>query len=337
MTKFASLGVSATDQDRSSVNTPDVILAQLTRILESPSFRNSKRYSRFLRFIIEQELAGHANLLKERTLGIEIFERAPDYDTSTDPIVRVAGGEIRKRLAQYYVESGHEYELRIQVQPGAYVPEFHWPPAPPASNLALDTTEPAPTAPLDIPHNHPTGRSNKIGIISIGAVFVLVVVMSSLWVNLSTPVHEFWKPFLISANLPLICIGNQSAYLPNGGTDEPAGLRTGIDSHDLLALADVEAFSRISEILTRHGKRPQVRNASSTTFGELRQQPVVLISGSTNQWTMRSMHFLRFQLVRNFSPGVNVIIDQQDLSRPRWMVDFKYPSEHPTLLCKANR
>ncbi len=326
MTKFVSSEVPAKDQDPSSVKTADVILAQLTRILESPPFRNSKRYSRFLRFIIEQQLAGQANLLKERTLGIEVFERAPDYDPATDAIVRVAAGEIRKRLAQYYVEYGHECELRIQVQPGSYVPEFHWPPTSAVSDLAPLPTEPVPIPLIDIPPNRPTGHSNKKGTISIGAAFVLVVVMcSSLWVSLSTPVHEFWKPFLTSASLPLICIGNQGAYLPNGGTSEPPGLRTGINSHDLVALADVEAFNRISEILARHGQRPQVKNASSTTFAELRQQPVVLISGSTNQWTMRSMHFLRFQLVRDFSPGVNVIIDQQDPSRPRWMVDFNAP------------
>ena len=62
--------------------------------------------------------------LKERTLGIAVFGREPSYDTSTDPVVRATAGEIRKRIAQYYQESGREHEIRINLSPGSYVPEF---------------------------------------------------------------------------------------------------------------------------------------------------------------------------------------------------------------------
>lgn len=110
---------------------------QLDRILESSVFRGSKRCQHFLRYVVEQALEGREDVLKERTLGIEIFERPPSYDTSEDAIVRVKANEVRKRLAQYYVEAGHEHEVRIDLPPGSYVPEFHGagdgaPPAAPA-------------------------------------------------------------------------------------------------------------------------------------------------------------------------------------------------------------
>ena len=54
--------------------------------------------------MIGQTLLGRPELLKERTLGIEIFGRDADYDTASDPIVRVTATEIRKRIAQYYQE-----------------------------------------------------------------------------------------------------------------------------------------------------------------------------------------------------------------------------------------
>jgi hypothetical protein len=38
--------------------------------------------------------------------------------------VRVIAGEVRKRLAQYYYEPEHRGELRIELHPGSYVPEF---------------------------------------------------------------------------------------------------------------------------------------------------------------------------------------------------------------------
>ena len=59
-----------------------------------------------------------AVLLKERTLGIEIFGRDADDHTASDPIVRVTATEIRKRIAQYYQEPGHETELRLSLPSG---------------------------------------------------------------------------------------------------------------------------------------------------------------------------------------------------------------------------
>ncbi len=43
---------------------------------------------------MEETLEGRASDLKERTLGIAVFERDPDYDTSDDHIVRSAAAEV---------------------------------------------------------------------------------------------------------------------------------------------------------------------------------------------------------------------------------------------------
>jgi len=96
----------------------------LERILASPVFRNSKRYASVLRYVVERALEGNADRLKERTIGVDVFGRPADYDTASDHVVRSAMAEIRKRLAQYYQEDGENSELRIEVQPGSYVPQF---------------------------------------------------------------------------------------------------------------------------------------------------------------------------------------------------------------------
>src|SRR6202007_307743 len=103
------------------------IQEQLERLLSNSHFSHSRRFPSFLRFVIDQTLSGQTDLLKERTLGIEIFGRPADYDTASDPIVRVTAAEIRKRIAQYYQEPGHEHELRISLPSGSYVPHFSWP------------------------------------------------------------------------------------------------------------------------------------------------------------------------------------------------------------------
>jgi len=100
------------------------ILDHLDQVLESRHFRNSRKYPNFLRYVVEKKLANDHNLLKERTLGIEVFNRALDYDTSNDPVVRVTAGEVRKRLAQYYQEGSSENSVSISLPIGSYVPEF---------------------------------------------------------------------------------------------------------------------------------------------------------------------------------------------------------------------
>ena len=93
------------------------IRKQLERMLANSLFKNSKRYPNLLRYVVEHTLEGDPSELKERHLGVQVFGREPDYDTNADPIVRATAGEIRKRIAQYYHEQGHEAEIRIELLP----------------------------------------------------------------------------------------------------------------------------------------------------------------------------------------------------------------------------
>ena len=88
-------------------------------------FSQSKRYPALLRFVVEQTLDGNADQVKERLIGMEVFGRTPGYDANADPVVRVAAGEIRKRLAQYYYDPVHQEGNPGQNSPPApYVPVF---------------------------------------------------------------------------------------------------------------------------------------------------------------------------------------------------------------------
>src|ERR1700761_7478304 len=119
MTEY--IGGAYTEQEKARIQ------MQLDRLLANAHFSNSKRFPSFLRFIVQEELEGRGDQLKERTLGVEVFGRDASYDTTSDPIVRVTAAEIRKRIAQYYQETGHADELRISLPPGSYVPHFDWP------------------------------------------------------------------------------------------------------------------------------------------------------------------------------------------------------------------
>jgi len=80
----------------------EAVIAELHSVLASAHFCNSKRYPAMLRYIVEKTLAGEADSLKERTIGVEVFDRSPSYDTNADTVVRYTAGEVRKRLALEY-------------------------------------------------------------------------------------------------------------------------------------------------------------------------------------------------------------------------------------------
>src|SRR5215467_6549074 len=101
------------------------IRQELDRVLASHEFRSSKRSQEFLRYVVEHALSGQGEMLKERTIGIEVFGRPTSYDPSDDATVRVKAGEVRKRLGLYYSSEGAHDPVRIEMPAGTYVPEFH--------------------------------------------------------------------------------------------------------------------------------------------------------------------------------------------------------------------
>jgi len=97
---------------------------ELVSILEGPSFQGSARSRAFLRFVVEETLAGRQDLLKERTIGVAVMGKASGYDTGADSTVRVRANEVRKRLAAHYEAAGPKAAIRIELPPGSYAPKF---------------------------------------------------------------------------------------------------------------------------------------------------------------------------------------------------------------------
>jgi hypothetical protein len=93
-------------------------------LLQGEAFRGSPRSQRFLRYIIEKTLSGRVESLKERTIGVELFQRESIYDTGQDAVVRVTATEVRKRLLQHYGRYGDAATFHISLPVGSYLPEI---------------------------------------------------------------------------------------------------------------------------------------------------------------------------------------------------------------------
>lgn len=104
--------------------TPEAVRDSLERVLQSPEFTGSERIRKFLRFIVEETLAGRADRIKAYSIAIVVFERDDSFDPLANPVVRIEAGRLRRRLERYYLTAGTGDPVRIDVPKGGYVPTF---------------------------------------------------------------------------------------------------------------------------------------------------------------------------------------------------------------------
>ena len=100
---------------------------QLEKILRSDGFKASEKLSGFLRYIVEETLAGRSGQLKAYTIAVEVFGREQDFDPQINPAIRVEAGRLRAKLEHYYVRAQDD-PVRINVPKGTYVPTFSFAP-----------------------------------------------------------------------------------------------------------------------------------------------------------------------------------------------------------------
>lgn len=290
------------------------ILAQLDRILANPLFKNSRRYPNLLRYVVERTLDGNAGDLKERTLGIEVFGREPNYDTNLDPVVRTTAAEIRKRLAQYYQDSNHEHELRIDLPLGSYAARFPAPAEKPALVAILPTAlvgEPVP-APIDGASPALRTRRTAYAMAAVALPALILLLAGLRFWPVRTALDRLWSPVLESPSPVLLCVGQRpfvgfSATEPKSSQasaqSSPAPQTTLYQLYYLgsqnVAIADVTTLGRLAGLLQSKGKAYHIRGESSTTFEDLRDGPVVLIGAFNNDWSIRLMGPRRFSFERD--------------------------------------
>jgi hypothetical protein len=307
------------------------IRKQLEKILESQAFHNSRRYAAVLKFIVNQTLEGRGDRLKERTIGIEVFHRAADYDTATDHVVRSAVAEIRKRLAQYYQQETHE-SLRIEVLSGSYMPQFrlageHSAVVPPASDAGRTQPEPAAVSlPFERVNRHARLHSGWIAAVCLFLLASLVA--AYMFTRSHDPLENFWKPILSSRAPVLLCIGN----VDGGRGSQGDGLITSstltlsdfqnspietVNEHDSITMA------KFAGLMAAKGRQYEFKSQSDATFTDLQSGPTILVGLLNNNWTERLVPKLRFTVEQNASKVI--IRDRNNPSSPGWSVDYATP------------
>jgi hypothetical protein len=316
-----------TDEERKAIH------EQLERLLSNSHFKQSRRFPSFLRFVIDQTLQGQTDLLKERTLGIEIFGREADYDTASDPIVRVTATEIRKRIAQYYQEPGHETELRLSLPSGSYVPQFHWPPVPKqneSTEMAAGVALPPPVlvedwkAPIaDVPVRRRLWRPATV-IVLVAFLAFLCGGAALLWHSAQrAPFDFFWGPVVKTNEPVLFCVADQSAYPVIVLRDAADPSRKTLLKDDLTAIVidDLIPVVRVAALLQSNGKKFSLKGEGVTNLTDLRVGPTVFIGAFDNAWTLRVTDSLRYHFANDPAMTEFRIVDSTNAAHSDWVIN----------------
>jgi hypothetical protein len=302
------------------------VVQELEAILANHHFRGSKRYPALLKYVVDANLEGRTGDLKERTLGIEVFGRAPDYDTSADPVVRFSASEVRKRLAQYYHEQGDRPGLQIELPLGSYVPQFF---------LRNSDSPGAPAvhaAPVTRPIVDPLpGRSRRFRWLVYGPI-AAVLLLGGLFAaysyrNFSSPgvaaVDSLWGPLLNSTGQVVMVVGTSHPDKVAMETDQTSFIDDMTGPYHHVSVATAVALAHLAAILRVRGNPFEVKEDNETSLTDLHSRPVILIGAMNNAWTMRLLSSLRFRFV--LDGRLAQIRDARSSGNIVWTVDFSKP------------
>ena len=328
----------------------------LDDILRSTPFRTSRQCQDLFRYIVEHSLAGSDDSLRERMIGIEVFGRAPDYDTAQDPVVRVRAADVRKRLAQYYqTQKNLNGQWKIEIPTGSYKAQFHRPEGAVSQvATAMEVTRPSGEAIASQRPERLIGNTRFRERNVFWATGAAIILFAALFAGLRLTQHTtspignaldvFWGPVLENPRPVFVCTGSNSVYVLSSkaikkyktahshGQDATTNLETVVPLEELrnlsgddfipvkdrfLTTGDASATAQISSLLASRHHPYDLRFGTDLSFGDLRNSSAVLIGAFNNSWTLNLTDNLRFVYESGDSPEMHVQ-DKFDTSRSWW-------------------
>jgi hypothetical protein len=283
------------------------VLAHLQELLDSPAFAGSRRRQAFLRYVVEETLAGRGEAIKETNIAVDVFQRSSDFDTQSASIVRVTGGEVRKRLAQVYA-SGPERDIRIELPLGSYHPLIQ---------VLPPIVEPEGPTILEFKAK-PKSDRRWAGWFAGAAAVLGIAAISSLDWKPKPSNDPIWRPYvhrdqpvLISLMTPtLMVVRDAQKWLATKGSI-PASELTEMESV-FVGVGGALGGALFAEQLTSRDQPFVLKFGNDLSFADLKNSPAILIGAS--RWTRELTQKLRFRMVSE-EPNKLVIHDREQPDR----------------------
>ena len=301
--------VSKTTEQESNLSDQDRerIRLHLRKLLESRAFAHSHRSQAFLRYIVEEALAGRAAQIKERNVGVDVFGRNENFDPQEESIVRVGAWEVRKRLLHAY-QADFGDGVRIEIPVGSYCPTFRLE----SSAAPVPRRIPAPAA----WHFVIPGISAKIrdhqwlclaaSIFGVGTVlFFLLGVLRP-----RTPLDLLWQSFAMHKQPVLLALPEPRVWnmkypellFSNHAKEIPIDAVSPVDSYTGAGAG--WGAARFAEQLASRHQQFIIRFGKDVSFPDLAQSPTIIFGGQSSPLSVQMTSNLRYRLISESDKAV---------------------------------
>lgn len=100
------------------------VLDALAAVLSSETFAGSDRLRGFLEYVVAEELAGRGELIRGKSIAMDLYGYGQQNIERHEAVVRVDAGRLRRKLDEYYAREGERATFRFQLPKGQYQPVF---------------------------------------------------------------------------------------------------------------------------------------------------------------------------------------------------------------------
>jgi hypothetical protein len=266
------------------------------RVLESRHFSASARLREFLLYVTDCAIREAPEDATEQQIGIQVFHRAPGFNSSEDSIVRSQARLLRLKLAAYFAEEGSKEEVVIEIPKGHYLPVFR---SGVKSNTSVSFVRQGVTeesTESDLPSNALSSRrllqSHPLLLMVAGLgwlIAITAILLGWRWLLPSaSPIAEedFWKTFL--AGDPPLVIYSNALFVG----DSKSGLRYASDMRaagqsiqgpvvdSYTGTGEVAAIHELTRLFDAHQTSFILKRSLLVTWDEARWKNLIFI-GST--------------------------------------------------------
>lgn len=316
---------------------PETQRQLIARILASKPFKRSQRQRELLEFLCRQSFDGEVRDVHEQEIGVAVFGRRPDYDTSQDNIVRVHVSELRKKLEEYFRQEGADEAWLLEIPRGNYAPVVT-PHLVPAAETA-PVVEPA--AIVAAPPQRSAIPFITIALLAVACAGLLVWNLQLRQQAQAPPssLNPLWQQMFAANRETDIVVADSCLSFYTDMVKHPVGLQDYLSRKYLLedlskehdperrkslemlmgrrytSYADVQAVQYIAQLAATHGSSVNVHFARDYPTRRLQTSNLILVgSKRANLWAELFDDQLNFQVEYDQTTGGNVVVNRKPLA-----------------------
>lgn len=268
------------------------------RACASHHLNRSTRLKELLHFLCRRAWDEAADEIKEHEIGVAVFDRDPQFDSSQDTLVRVQASQLRKRLERYFAEEGIEEPVVLEIPRGSYVPIAR-------EREPEKTVEVPATSPPSPPPSHPKLLYALATLCVILAATCLILWLRPTYsLNTGRSVRLFWENFAGNGRQNYIVLADSAISAIQDALGHPIGLDEYLRRSYIKDLAEARVAPEYRDLVGYLTGRRYTSLADVLVVRQIEQARLL-------EPTRTAVVYARDHNVRAFQTGNNILIGSQ--------------------------